>query len=369
MNIQEFDLIVEGADGSRWPIHGPSAHGQDVRLLEGSVGELYDAPLTSTYKPRAGQAGASYLGHRWLERHIVLRVAAYGDQWASTESRFRRAFAPDRDAHLVAITPQWGARRLAVRLEEAPEYEDGRDPFSQGISVKKFVLCAADPWWYGAEHRDEFVFTGTNWAGGSVTVDNPGDVPAWPRWVLTSPAKFGLPDIPIGADHDQDRMVYLPFQPNGRDVLVDTDPLQEMIVANDGTLMWAQMNGQFFQHPIPPFTPPTQLPIYVDPFPLLPIPLPTSWRMWIAVKLRQLAELVGADKLLAMTPEEFAAKVTEWLKGKTPEWIDPVNPDLLAELTADVIARLIRETYGRLTNIAGATAQVRVDRRWSRPWG
>lgn len=365
----DCDIHVVGADGRRWHVHGPGSADSPVRMLAGDVGDLVDAPLESTYKARVGQAGSSYLAHRWLERNVVLRVHIHGDDWWEAESRFTRGLRPDADAFIEVTTARWGTRRLRVRLAETITGDYELDPHvREGVS-KQIVLRAADPWWHGLEHRDEFVFTGTNWAGGSVTVDNPGDVPAWPRWVLTSPAKFGLPDIPIGAEHDQDRMVYLPFQPNGRDVLVDTDPLEEMIVASDGTLMWAQMNGQFFQNPIPPLTPETRLPVYVDPFPLLPIPLPASWRMWIAVKLRQLAELVGADRLLAMTPEEFAAKVTGWLKGKTPEWIDPVNPDLLAELTADVIARLIRETYGRLTNIAGATAQVRVDRRWQRPWG
>lgn len=370
MHADEFTLIVEGSDGQRWPIHGPEAWGRQVRLAEGSVGELYDAPLSSTYQPRVGQAGSTYLAHRYLERHVVLNMVFFGDEWDRLEQRFRSSLTPGKDATLVVRTNLSGERRLTVRLGEGPTYQDGRDPYSQQVMQKQFSLTAADPWWREpVDYTDTYRFNGTNWVGDHVVVNNPTDVPAWPKWVLTSPAKYGLPDIPIGANHDQDRMVYLPFQPNGRTAVVDTDPLEEMIVANDGTLMWARMNGQFFQHPIPPFTQDTKLPVYVDPFPLLPFDLPYQWRVWIGQKLNALCKTMGVDKLLAMTSEEFGAKIATWLKEHRPDWVPEVPADWLAEMTATMLARLIRETWGRVTNIAGAEAQVRVERRWQRPWG
>lgn len=366
----EYELWIYGADGSQWPVHGKPSWGRDVRLKEGTLGEFYDAPLSTTYKARAGQPGAQYRGFRYLERHVVLNLVFYNSDWQPLLSRIKRAFAPDRDAQLAVRTPHAGERRLTVRLEEAPKYADGRDPFSRQFAEVQFVLIAADPLWTEpVQYTDEFVFNGSNWAGEGLVVENPTDTPVWPKWVMTAPAKFGIPDIAIGQEYDQDRMLWLPFQPTNRaSVLVDTDPGEELITANDGTLLWAKMNGQFPQHPIPPFTPPTVVPVAVDPFPLLPFDLPTSWRMWIGEKLRELVRFMGLEDFLALTPEDIGRKVSDWMKGVTPDWLEPIHPDLIAEFTGSFIAKLIRETYGRIGNIAGATCQVRLDRRWQHPW-
>lgn len=368
--IDEYELWVHGVDGSRWPIHGRPSHGECVRLRNGSLGELYDAPLTTTYRARTGQPGASYRGFRFMERHVVLNVVFFGETWHELAARFKRAFAPDRDAHLVVITPHSGERRLAVRLEEAPHYADGVDPFSREFAEYQFVLIAGCPLWVEpVQYTDEFVFNGSNWVGEGVEVSNPTDTPVWPKWVMTAPAKFGLPDIPIGQEYDQQRMLWLPFQPTNRStVLVDTDPGEELITANDGTLLWAKMNGQFPMHAIPPFTPPTILPVAVDPFPMLPFDLPTSWRLWIAGKLRDLVSTLGLEGFLALTPEQIGDKISTWMKNHAPDWLEPLRPDVIAEFTGRFIGELIRNTYGRIGNIAGATCQIRLDRRWLHPW-
>lgn len=364
-----FDLVIHGVDGSEWVVHGPRSHREPARLLAGKLGDFYEPPLEATYRGVVGQAGASYRGHRVLERYIPLRMAFYGDAWREVEARFRAAFAPDADATLTVTTHAWGSRWMRARLAEAPAYEDGLDPGVNAAMVKLYSLVAGDPFWYAGEVHDEFVFDGSNWAGDTVTVDNPTDVPAWPAWVLTAPAKFGLPDIDLTAAHPAQRFVYLPFQPHGRTVRVDTDPLAETIVANDATLMWAQLNGQFFDNPIPPRTPPTELPVYVDPFPLLGLPLPPQWRMWIAMRLRELVAAMGLQPFLALTPEDIGERIEAWMRESVPEWVPLLSDDLVAELTGDAIAEIIRGTYGRVANIAGATAQVRVQRRWQRPWG
>lgn len=109
--------------------------------------------------------------------------------------------------------------------------------------------------------------------------------------------------------------------------------------------------------------------MYVDPFPLFPFDIPATWRIWIAEKLRELVALVGLEEVLAMTPEDVGNRIAEWLAGVRPDWLDPILPETIDALTADAIARVIRETYGRFGNIAGATAQVRIQPRWTRPWG
>lgn len=371
---EQVKLVVEGVDGSQWVIHGPGSGASPVRLLAGDVGELVDAPFSTTYQPVSGRPGSSFRAVTFPERNVVLNLniaGDSGDSWARVDSRFRQALSPEEPARLVAITPQSGRRWLNVRLAEHPQLKNSLDPHEQANAVMQYVLVAGDPYWYSQELRDEFVFDGSNWVGGGVTVANPGDVPAWPKWVLTAPAKFGLPDVDLSTPVDArlDRFVYLPFQPTGREVVVDADPFEELIATTDGTLLWAQMNGQFFENPIPPRTTDTVLPVYVDPFPLFPFDIPATWRIWIAEKLSELVALVGLEEVLAMTPEDVGTRIAEWLAGVRPDWLDPILPETIDALTADAIARVIRETYGRFGNIAGATAQVRIQPRWTRPWG
>lgn len=363
-----YQLIVHGVDGSVWPIHGRGAH-PNVRLLEGALGEFYDAPVATVHKARVGQPGSSFLGARDLERHIVLRMGFYDEDWQLWESRFRRAFSPVADATLVVRTPESGERHLRVRLEEHPQYEDGRDPYAQGIMVKKFVVIAHNPYWFSPTvHTDTFTFDGSNWASGSVTVSNPGDVPVWPKWTLTAPAKFGLGDIAIGESFDQDRVVWIPFQANGSTALIDTDPIQELIVSN-GEPVWELMNGQFFLHQIPPFTPDTKIPVMVDPFPLIPVLIDPAVRKWIAQRLEQLVAELGLKSFLALTPEDIGQRVSTWMQGARPEWVPELTAKQISEFTGEAIARILRETYGRIANISGAEAQVHLEWRWRHPWG
>lgn len=305
-----------------------------------------------------------------LERHVVLHVHFFGPEWDRLEADFARAFSPDRDSTLVVRTRLSGERRLTVRLEEAPEYDDGRSPYSQGAALKTYALIAADPFWHEPETAtSKFVFDGSNWTGGTVTVSNPTDVPVWPKWVCTRPARWGLPDVAIGERFDQNRLVYLPHRGEATDLIVDTDPMAETLRAGDDTLVWAQLNGQRFLHPIPPFTLPTELPVYVDPFPVFKYDMPVEWRMWVAHQLAALVTRVGLREALSWTPEQTAQKVTDIIKATRPEWVPEVAAEVFAYITGAALRQLIVSGWGSIANIAGSTAQIRLERRWKRPWG
>ena len=367
------DVMLHGADGSYWNISGPrSAHSQVV-MIEGGVGDLFDAPATTHFKPRAGQSGTTYRGFRMEERNIVLRVLIFADssvEWARVDSDFRRALDYDKQSELIVRSSMSGERRLKVRLAEAPAYQWDKDPNYHAAALTEFVVVAEDPFWYSGHEHDEFVFDGLNWYGGNVTVSNPGDVPVWPKWVLTAPAKFILPDVSFRDDAEKDRTIVLPFQPLGREVLVDTDPLEELITANDDTLLWAEMGGQFFQNPIPPRTPPTQIPVSIDPLPNLPVVLPPGWREWIAGRINEWAKRLGKEELFRRTPEDIAKVVHDTLYDKNrPQWLKDIGDPILDFLNVDYIAGRIINAWGQTNNMAGATAQVRVDHKWSRPWG
>ena len=367
------DVMLHGADGSYWNISGPRSAHSRVVMVEGGVGDLFDAPATTHFKPRAGQSGTTYRGFRMEERNIVLRVLIFADsstEWARVDSDFRRALDYDKQSELIVRSSMSGERRLKVRLSEAPAYQWDKDPHFHAAALVEFVVVAEDPFWYSGSEHSEFVFDGLNWYGGSVTVSNPGDVPVWPKWVLTAPAKFILPDVSFRDDAEKGRTIVLPFQPLGREVLVDTDPLEELITANDDTLLWAEMGGQFFQNPVPPRTPPTQIPVSIDPLPNLPVVLPPGWREWIAGEVNKWAKRLGKEEVFRKTPEDIAKVIHDALYDKRrPEWLQRIGDPILDFLKVDYIAGRIINAWGQTNNMAGATAQVRVDHKWSRPWG
>ena len=365
-------ISIRGVDGSLWKIHGADAYNSPVQIEKGSLGDIFDAPVATSRKARVGQPGMVYRGHRYMERHIALNVtmqADHPDDRFRIDSDFRQAFSYEEPAELIVDTDLSGERSLQVRLSEHPTIRGDYDPVMGRVSQITFPLVADDPFFSSTTVTDEFTFTGMNWYGGGVYVSNPGDVPIWPKWVLTAPAKFILPDVSFRDDAEKARQVVLPFQPLKRTVLVDTDPGEEMIVANDDALLWAQMGGQFFNNPIPPHTPRTFVPVSVDPLPNLPWVIPDSMRRWIAQQIAAWAKTLGAEQMLTTTPDQLAAKIKQFINDVTPDWVEDLNPDLLKELVPSLIAGAIRDQWGSIGNMAGATAQVRLERRWSRPWG
>ncbi|MGJ4084363.1 hypothetical protein [Corynebacterium macclintockiae] len=369
-------FTIEGVDGSRWYIHGPGSDREPVFLEKSSVGELYDAPVATHYKARVGQPGSMYQGHRYLERHITLTLATCGDtplEWAQVDSSLRRAFSYEDYTVIRCTTELSGSRALKVRLESEPEYKEEQDPHFLMTGRWVFKLIADDPFWEGEEYRDTFEFDGTNWAGGGVMVHNPGDVYVWPKWVLTSPAKFVLPDSSYRDDADKDRLILLPTQNAGTDLLVDTDPVEEMVTAVDGNggspLVWAQMNGQFFMNPIPPHTSMTLAPVQIDPLPTLNLILPDTWRLWIIQEIGRWARSLGRTAVARKTADDVAQEVRRIVTSDEPAWVGEKPGWIFNKLTALIIASEIRKNWSKVSGLVGATAQVRLRFRWSRPWG
>lgn len=363
-------ITLTGVDGSRWDLH--SQRDKSVFIEQGGVGDLFDAPATTSYKPRVGQSGSTFTAARHLERHLALPITVHHRdrlEWARLDSDFRRAFSYTEAATLTVETDMSGARQLRVRLAEQPQYRGEINPNRHGVSQWLYPLVAANPMWESEQYHDEFVFDGLNWFSGSVEVSNPTDQPAWPKWVLSAPAKFILPDVSFRTDNHADRMIDLPFQPLGREVVVDTDPLEEMIVANDATLLWAHMEGQFFSHPIPPHTPPTTIPVAVDPLPHTGWVVPTWLKKIVATEVEKWARALGLAGFFAVTPQQMGQKIREIILALTPDVLERLSPTLIGGLLPEVISEAIVHAYGSVANMAGATAQIRINRQWSRPWG
>lgn len=363
---------IDGVDESVWIVHGAGAGGQGVFLEESSVGDLYDTPSATVYRARVGQPGAVFRGQRFLERHITLRLTAVGvsaSEVVEIDSRLRKAFDYRSPAALVCTTETSGERSLEVFLESEPQYQSDLDMHALRVARWEFPMIAPDPHWKGETVTSEFEFDGLNWGGGSVTVANPSDVPAWPAWVLDGQAKWILPDPDLSVGGDTSRQIALPFQKIGHEVVVDTDPAVEMITDTKDALLWAQMGGQFFSHQIPEKTLPTEIHVGMDPLPMLPYFIPQDWRIWLASKMQAWAISVGLEAVLTATPDQIAGLLKGWMMGQVPWWVTALDPLMLTELTTSLIANAIRDHWVSVGNLVGAVAQVRVDQEWTRPWG
>lgn len=364
-------VTLTGVDGSVWHLAGSDAWGAPVQVRESSLGDLLDVPVNTSRKSVVGKPGTKFLGSRMLERNISLPVLVQGssmEAFAEADSGFRKALDYEEPARLSVVTEESGERWIDVRLSEQFSFEGEYDPHLDFRAAYTVSLVADDPLWRSETAHSEFVFNGINWYGGTVRVSNPTDVPVWPKWVLTSPAKWILPDPDVKGG-DLSRTIVLPFQKLGHNVVVDTDPTVEMVTDTQNALLWAQMGGQFFNFYIPPRTGPIDIPVAVDPLPMMGTWIPDEGRRWIAARMAEFAKATGLAGVLALTPQQLGAMIAKWIRDLTPDWIEGLTDWLLPVLSAENIANAIVNAWGNVSNLAGATAQVRLERQWTRPWG
>ena len=362
--VDQCVITLDGVDGSEWVIHGAGSKRSPVRLLEGSVGDLIDPPVSTTYKARVGQAGSQYRGHRVEERFIILDVIVFGDSgldWGRTDSDFRKALAYDKDARIRVTTQLSGERYIHVRLSEQPEFNNDHDRGEQGAAMYTLTLVAADPFWRSDTFTDEFVFDGMNWCGDTITVDNPGDVDCWPKWVLAGRGRAILPDW------DESHLLHIPYL-NGGDGVVDTDPMEELLTTTNNTQAWAEMNGQFAMNPVPAYTRPTEVPVSINPLPRVDVVLPEAWSSVLCDGLMLWADEVGEEVATTATAGTLATQIRHILTTP-PAGVPALSSQILNRLTVGYLTQQINATYGSVPNIVGTTVQVRLERRWTRPWG
>lgn len=395
MARKKITVRVIGVDGSRWTISGDGAGAEGVWLKDEHVG-LLDTPVTTIWQEGANQVGATFGAARFNARSITLSVFVLdgerqGRTWQSVDSRWRKAWSYRADSTIEVISDS-GLRRLRCRLESTPEHQLGKGGQLMGSSAVLMSLKAGDPLWYSTEQTEPWRFNGVTWTG-SVTVSNPTDMPMWLRWTVTGPASVILPDFSFeeregwpGYKH-QTRRITMPFQPIGVDVAVDTDPMQEQVVAIQRPSWWAKMNGQFFTYPVPPWTPETQLPVAVNPIPWLPglwstlnIPfdMPAEFLVKVAELLTKVMEPLGTDTILSWTAADLARAIdgvlddaAAWARsvGLIGEWLSAALTALSQSNLAEIIADAWGNAWGQSHNMAGAGLQCRQVRAWSRPYG
>lgn len=164
------------------------------------------APVQVFWSEPTTMDGSMYLGERTLPRTLGVRFHAWGDttdEWEALEQRLVRAFTSG-DGTLTRHHVDGRSRSIACRYLSGLEASEDGDPGSRLHGRFSLLLRAPDPWWYGptesmtfrpavsrtflGKSGDPFVF----WlmpspAMTNAMIVNPGDVEAFPEWVITGP--------------------------------------------------------------------------------------------------------------------------------------------------------------------------------------
>lgn len=250
----KIELI--GRDGSNWTLSGPGMGAEGVTLSP-NLEQFYDTPVKTLFVP--GPFGEEYAGKRVQRREIVFSVQAFdgdADTWASIDSAWRWAWDYDEESTLK-VTTHDGVRTLGVRLMEAPKPYYAKDPHITADNPIVMTVTSTFPYWV-SEPREYYWETLAVHSMTTFDVHNDGDVPVWPRWVLTAPGLWTLPDFSWGNDmysrarEDVGRTVMIPELTPGEHVSVDSDPRVQTIVSANGLPTQHRWKGNDLLYPIMP---------------------------------------------------------------------------------------------------------------------
>ena len=277
-------MEIFGVDDSYHIINGPGA--SDKLMLQKGVKGIYDAPVTARYKSSVYQKGSTYQGKKVKQRDLTFGVYIGGDtpeDWEARDDAWRSAWDYeldpwDPDAHLTKMsitTDRSGTRSLWLAMTDSIVQESDHDPHLTKSSIVPMTVTAPQPFWFVDKWEDtpsDYFQTGASGASnGYVTIANPTDQPMYLKWVVTQ-GKWSLPDFSwtgkkyhrVPGGDWSNRIITLPMldATNGG-ARINVDPMQIMIRDLNNTNLIAQMGGVYFLNKVPPYTPPTEVPVSV----------------------------------------------------------------------------------------------------------
>lgn len=282
--MPETLVEIEGVNGKRAIISGEEFGDAGVYLAT-DVDGIYDAPVKTIRLETARQTGSSYGGKRNLHREVVFGAIIdnrNGTPWEENDSEWRKMWSYESDCKLWIETD--GSRRhLNLRLLEQPQFKPEFDPNQTQIETVRMTCVAGDPWWYEADVVSEWVSpsdtVGGSTAAGFVPVSNPTDNPIWLRWRLqgastgvTWAPRWTIPDYSWGNNDfkralaDATKLILTPslFAVDGSGRIETNPESRRERMSTTGNTQWqARWGGVDCLYPVPPYTPPTNIPVRV----------------------------------------------------------------------------------------------------------
>lgn len=223
-------------DGSVWPLTDPALGWKTLR----DVGGIDTPPYQMTTDPHP-RGGARIRHQQPQPRVITWPLFVRGSTSEEIETRWRALEdAITQTLHmgpgvLEVIRPGGGgARRIRAHYQEG--FEDDLKLPDKRLAVITFYC--EDPYWYAAEPTvirreygtpvdflDPFPSVSSSQVLGETILVNPGQVTAWPEWVITGPAtKVTATLVDTGESWTLDPSAVAGTLSAGDEVRISTDP-------------------------------------------------------------------------------------------------------------------------------------------------
>ncbi|QJS09100.1 phage tail family protein [Streptomyces argyrophyllae] len=278
-------ITGSNGEGEEIPLTGFTNGAWPAIVLQPGVSGLDMPPFDLHTDDSPNLDGSSFRGVRAAARQILLPVYVYGIDRKTLRSFKRRlanALNPKNGFCLLTFIEQDGVARR-IKCYYANGMEGNEAVGAAGFTYVSYgiQLNAVDPWFYGDTEvvanwsfGQPHPFLGNPFlplqlnsgtpASGTLIVENPGDIEAWPVWTITGPLKsfsFTGPAVPqpAGATPKPPPSWGIPAQPGGADCLatgrtltVDCRPGYKTITDDQGTNYFPLMSANPELWSVPP---------------------------------------------------------------------------------------------------------------------
>ena len=274
-----------GWDGSEWDLLNPAS---GTMLMSGGLRGLGMPPVTHYRRDSPAVAGTRWAGSRTEARESFWPLLVYSDAGSAAYAEYERAFwktmHPDHTGVWSVTLPSGEVRSLRCRYADDGGQTFDVDPTRVGWSVYGITLTSEQPYWQGQavtrtwKASSPVSFFGAGTGGPPFTIspgstlakasmNNDGDVEAFPMWVLVGPIDSASVGI-AGKTTEYQASIAA-----GRAVVIDTDPDQQRVTEIAA--------------------PPDTLPVGSD-----------EWSAWISNALAS-----GTDRVLSLGKVAFNAPI------------------------------------------------------------
>lgn len=244
-------VIYKGTDGSLWNLNsGP------VRLTDKGIQGLGNPELLFYKRETAFLDGQVVTGWKAKPRKVFLPLLLGSGttelEWLALERAWWAANGIGLYGSLLVTAPDGQTRTLDIRFEDDGGGVLDVDPSWEALSVVGNNYTADEPWWYGPEFGQAFQVGSTteNFFGGdaspsggppfiigasntlgAASFTNPGDLDAWPIYVITGPST-GFSSTLAGGTVGGSIVV-----PAGATLTVDTNPTKMSALLKVGAVI------------------------------------------------------------------------------------------------------------------------------------
>lgn len=229
--------------GLDWDLSG----GSSGLALQTGVRGMHMPPILRYASKAPAVAGSLWRGSITDEREVFWPIKVFTDgdsqDWIDHNRKFWDTLTPEKTGQWIVVQPNGATRYLTCRYAEEENDADDISPELMGWIVYGIHLVAERPYWEGSPITRSYgaAGSGQNYYGGDAgggfgppffisqgssltqaSINNPGQVGAWPTWTVFGPltgASTGL----------NGRAITFPFTlSTGQWVRINTDPTDQV---------------------------------------------------------------------------------------------------------------------------------------------